>query len=185
MDEFLSPHARTVLLGDRRCTATNRDGTRCGRASALGQFVCDKHGAKTPASLQAGRERLLMLAEPALDALLRALKTGPPCEHCGRSDADRDPVVVRAAQIVLDRAGFGPSATMHVEPIEPVTEVRRTIVRVSAEQQQHAVAGYLIPEDGEAPEPEAVRAIPVGEPREGEMELAIEPANPLEDKDHE
>ncbi|HXG69765.1 MAG TPA: hypothetical protein VNJ04_04035 [Gemmatimonadaceae bacterium] len=51
----------------------------------------------------------MILAEPALDALLRALKTAPPCDVCGRSEADRDPVVIRAAQIVLDRAGFHPT----------------------------------------------------------------------------
>ena len=36
----------------------------------------------------------------------------PPCEHCGRSDADRDPVVVRAYQLVLDRSGFHPTLTL-------------------------------------------------------------------------
>lgn len=120
MNELLSRNARTVLLGDasqRQCTATSRDGTRCGRASALGQFVCDKHGAKAPLSQQAARERLLMLVEPALAALLRALQTGEPCAHCGRSDADRDPTVIRAATVVLDRSGFHP--TLAVEQVAP------------------------------------------------------------------
>jgi hypothetical protein len=119
MNEFLSPHARSVLLGDadaRRCTATNRDGTRCGRASALGQFVCDKHGAKAPLSIRTGKERLALLVEPALDALFRALKSAPPCALCGRSDSDRDPTVVAAARVVLDRAGYHPTLTIeHVE----------------------------------------------------------------------
>jgi hypothetical protein len=52
MHEFLSDHARAVLLPDRRCTATSRStGERCGRSAALGQFVCDKHGAKAPWSI--------------------------------------------------------------------------------------------------------------------------------------
>jgi hypothetical protein len=116
MDDVLSmsPHARTVLLGDRRCTASNRQGERCGRASALGQFVCNAHGAKSPLSMRAGRERLLALAEPALGVLYRATRNAPPCEHCGRSDADRDPVAVRAAGMILDRCGFGPSAEIAV-----------------------------------------------------------------------
>jgi len=110
----LSPHARTVLLGDRQCTARNREGERCGRSSALGQFVCSAHGAKSPLSMRAGRERLLALAEPALDVLYRATRNAPPCEHCGRSDADRDPVALRAAGMILDRCGFGPSAEIAV-----------------------------------------------------------------------
>src|SRR5262249_14574016 len=36
----------------------------------------------------------------------------PPCEHCGRSDSDRDPVVIRTAQLVIDRCGLGPAATL-------------------------------------------------------------------------
>jgi hypothetical protein len=113
--DFLSPNARSVLLSDRQCTATSKTtGERCRRASALGQFVCDMHGAKAPLSIQAAKERMAMLLEPALEVLYRATRSAPPCEHCGRSDADRDPSAIRAAQIILDRAGFGPSATMQV-----------------------------------------------------------------------
>jgi hypothetical protein len=118
MNEFLpSKHARSVLLGDRQCTATNRDGSRCGRASSVGAFTCDKHGGKAPLSLQAARERLLELAEPAIGALRRVIEShGPPCAACGRSDADRDPTVVRAAQIILDRTGHHPSINVQYTP---------------------------------------------------------------------
>jgi hypothetical protein len=34
---------------------------------------------------------------------------------CGRSDSDRDPGTIRAAHLVLDRAGFGPQAHLTVE----------------------------------------------------------------------
>jgi hypothetical protein len=64
---------------------------------------------------KAARERLLAMVDPALDALLRILRVAPPCEHCGRSDADRDPVVLRAAQLVLDRTGFHPSVDVQVQ----------------------------------------------------------------------
>ena len=93
-----SPHARSVLLGDRQCTTMNREGNRCGRASALGQFVCDLHGAKSPLSIQAGKERMATLVEPALEVLYRATCNAPPCEVCGRSDADRDPTAVHAGR---------------------------------------------------------------------------------------
>ena len=149
----LSPHARTVLLGDRQCTARNREGERCGRSSALGQFVCSAHGAKSPLSMRAGRERLLALAEPALDVLYRATRNAPPCEHCGRSDADRDPVAVRAAGMILDRCGFGPSAEIAVttSPTELTHEttaqvLARAEILVSAPREQlEAEAAQQLP----------------------------------------
>jgi hypothetical protein len=116
MEEFLSDHARQVILGDRQCTATSKStGERCKRSSAIGQFVCDHHGAKAPLSLQAAKERLAILCEPALDVLYRATRAAPACTHCGRSDADRDPTAVRAAIAILDRYGLGPHATVALE----------------------------------------------------------------------
>jgi hypothetical protein len=121
----VSPHARSVLLGDRRCTALNRAGGRCGRASALGQFVCDHHGAKAPLSIQAGRERMAALVEPAMEVLFRATRNAPPCEVCGRSDSDRDPTAVRAAGMILDRCGYHPKFVVeHERPQESTDWVR-------------------------------------------------------------
>jgi hypothetical protein len=130
MDKFLSPSARPMFFGDRRCTAQSKGtGDRCQRSAAIGQFVCDKHGAKTPEAIRVGKERLLMLLEPALGALYRALQTAPPCPACGRSDSDRDPTTVRAAQLVLDRCGFGPTANMNVLVTEePIERIERVIV---------------------------------------------------------
>ena len=95
-----------------RCTATNRAGERCGRPPIRGGFVCALHGGRAPQVRRSARERLLAMVDPAIDALLRALKSGPACEVCGRSDADRDPVTVKAAQLVLDRVGMGPQAKL-------------------------------------------------------------------------
>jgi hypothetical protein len=125
MDEFLSPHASSVLLGDRRCTATNRAGQRCGRAAAPFQFVCDKHGAKSPLAQQGAKARMAMLVEPATEVLFRATRNAPPCPHCGRSDADRDPAAIRAAIAILDRTGFGPSAKLTVQA--PPVQLRITM----------------------------------------------------------
>ncbi len=110
MDDVIGQRAWNRLAAGRQCTATSKQtGERCKRAPIVGGFVCDMHGGATPAVKQSARERLLAMVDPALDALLRALQTRPPCEHCGRSDADRDPVVLRAAQLVLDRAGYHPT----------------------------------------------------------------------------
>jgi hypothetical protein len=119
VEDVISRRAREAL-GDttRRCTATNRAGERCGRAPIVGGFVCAMHGGAVPAVKKAAAERLHAMVDPALDAVLRAITVhGPPCEHCGRSDADRDPVVLRAAQMVLDRTGFHPTLTLSTQPV--------------------------------------------------------------------
>jgi hypothetical protein len=100
--------------GDRLCSATNRDGKPCRRAAAPFQMVCHLHGAKTPLGLKAARERLALLLEPALEVLFRATRQAPPCPHCGRSDSDRDPTAVRAAGMILDRAGLSPALALNI-----------------------------------------------------------------------
>lgn len=115
-DCILGRPAHDALAVSRRCTATNRQGERCGKYAIPGGFVCAMHGGNKPTTRQAAQRRLLAMIEPALDALLRALRSAPPCPHCGRSDSDRDPATIRAAQLVLDRAGLGPTARLEVRP---------------------------------------------------------------------
>lgn len=178
MDEFLSRNARAVLLPDRRCTANNKDGERCGRSAALGAFTCDKHGAKSPLSIKAAHERLAVLAEPASDVLFRATRTAPPCPVCERSDADRDPTAVRAAIAILDRFGVGPHASLTVQPapsyeshgldddamIQLVEQKLHRVEQQLAVLRQNrdarllpeAAEGYIVGDD----EPDSTRAIP-------------------------
>ncbi len=106
-------------LESRRCTATNRLGERCGRAPIPGGAVCVLHGGRAPQTVAAAKARLLAGADLAIDYLLELLVPKPPCLTCGRSDTDRDPVVLRACQLVLDRSGFGPSATVAVAEVPP------------------------------------------------------------------
>ena len=114
-----SPAARAAL-GEtaRQCTAKAKGtGERCTRSAIKGGFVCVVHGGGIPAVKKTARERLLAMVDPAMAALQRVLAShGAPYEVCGRSDGDRDPNVIRAAQIVLDRCGFGPTAHLTVAP---------------------------------------------------------------------
>lgn len=99
--------------------------------------------------------RLLRGADLAIDYLLNLLEPKPPCDKCGRSDVDRDPVVVRACQLVLDRSGFGPSANLNVHSAPPVerdpvmayltTEELTTIddMFMRAERRMHEAEGTL------------------------------------------
>ena len=105
----LSPHARRVLLGKRQCIGTSRNGMRCRKSPLVGAFVCEDHGGNTPLSQKATKEFLNTLRYPALEVLYRATRNAPPCDHCGRSDADRDPVALKAAIAILDRTGFHPT----------------------------------------------------------------------------
>lgn len=175
MSELIGPHARSVLLGDRRCTATNRSGERCGRASSVGAFVCDRHGGKSPRSLEKARERIQELVEPALDVLHRATRSAPACEHCGRSDADRDPTAVRAAVAILDRTGFHPTMSVEVAPPNPYAECSEdeliekleTLLAAAKARRDQRLASvvdadaFVVPDDDEPIHAEDVR-IPEG-----------------------
>lgn len=175
----------------RQCTATNRAGERCQRQPIPGGFVCVNHGGKIPAVQQSAKARLLAGADLAIDYLLKLLEPRAPCPACGRSDADRDPVVVRACQLVLDRSGFGPHATMEVVKAETSHEetsldslierhaqlgVLIDHLKKNAEMEEQlaltagaadAVDGYLVPE-GDEPDPPAEEPIPLefGTPEE-------------------
>lgn len=82
------------------------------------------HGGGAPQVKKSAKHRLLAGADLAIDYLLNLLTPRPPCQHCGRSDADRDPVVVKACQLVLDRSGFHPSVTVqHVEAPDPYADL--------------------------------------------------------------
>src|SRR2546428_407312 len=62
----------------RQCTAHNRIGERCQKSAMRGQQVCHFHGGKNPNALRVAKERLLALAEPALDGL--TLRESPPID---------------------------------------------------------------------------------------------------------
>ena len=89
--------------------------------------MCSMHGGKAPQVRETARERLAALAEPAIDALKRAL------------EAEDINAMIRAAQLILDRTGFGPTKTItgeNGEPLKftmdlgdsPITCIRRIIV---------------------------------------------------------
>lgn len=166
MNDLLSPHARSVLLGDRQCTATARNGERCRRAPIPGGTVCVLHGGRTPLAQQAATEFMASLREPALGVLYRATRNAPPCEHCGRSDADRDPVALKAAIAILDRTGFHPSLAVQVTHEEPHADYVAWIPQDRLEQMNAWIA-------------DAKAAMANGEPQVDDVIEAL--AAPVED----
>ena len=97
-------------LKGRQCTGTRHDGERCQRAPIPGGTVCVMHGGATMAAQMAARRRVLALVDPSLEALEQALQ-------CGEW-----PTVARVALGLLDRAGFGPTASLRID--DPARDFR-------------------------------------------------------------
>ena len=88
----------------RRCTATNKSGGRCGQRAIPGGHVCKFHGGAAPQVKRKAQLRLAELVDPAIAQLARML-----------TQADKDSDKLRAAENILDRAGYGRSATVEVD----------------------------------------------------------------------
>lgn len=115
-----------------RCTATNRMGERCGLAAIPFTNVCGYHGGRAPQVQRAAKERMLASSDLAVERLVEVLGAGDRCEVCGRSD-DMN-VIVKAAQIVLDRTGMHP--TLAVQPATDVDDSDGWIHYATDEQLQ-------------------------------------------------
>jgi hypothetical protein len=130
---------------ERRCTAhlTDGTGTRCRRAAISGGTVCATHGGSAPQVKRSARERLLEAADPAAARLVRALE----------SEDERS--AIRAAQIILDRAGLHPTQAVElsgpsggpveIEPI-PWRQVSLDLRRALLAQIEAVKQGSPIPE---------------------------------------
>lgn len=152
--EGLQPNAWTPV---RQCTGTSRNGTRCQRNAIPGGNVCIMHGGGAPHVQREAKKKLLLGADLAIDYLLNLLIPKPPCETCGRSDADRDPVVVRACQLVLDRSGFHPTIAVEAAQPNPYNELSEdeliekleSMLATAKEKrdQRLAVIAYVVPDE--------------------------------------
>lgn len=104
----------------RRCHFEKADGLRCAKRCIRGGFYCHSHA--TDFTHEQAKLALLSMVEPAFEVLFKAM--GTTCEYVHAGDlvyckvhgldcpkwADR----IKAAQIVVDRSGFGPSATLKI-----------------------------------------------------------------------
>lgn len=101
----------------RQCRATGRNGLPCRRYVAPGFTRCNLHGGHTPLARQAAAEALARAALPGAEALFDIIDRyhRETCPTCGYPNGDPAPVI-KAAFGVLDRTGFGPSATVQLTP---------------------------------------------------------------------
>lgn len=88
-----------------RCHATNRRGDPCGAYAIPGGTVCTYHGGAAPQVQRKASLRLLELVDPAIAVLAREM------DNPEASAGER----IRAAENVLDRAGYPRRVTTDVE----------------------------------------------------------------------
>lgn len=94
------------------------DGQPCERQVSIGFNSCWFHGGKTPAAKHQAEKALAYARMPAIEALCTIIHEWQTnqCPVCKGPDTRGESLhpVIRAAQIILDRTGFGPKATLEV-----------------------------------------------------------------------
>lgn len=111
------------MSAKRRCRAKLSDGSRqCRNAPIMGGTVCGYHGGAAPQVQASARERLAALVDRAITGLQAALDSG---DHGA---------VLKAARLVLDRAGYPPAKKLEIDAqrVRLVEEQGQMIVRVIA-----------------------------------------------------
>lgn len=97
------------------CGALTSSGTPCRRYTIRGGTRCTLHGGGSPEARRVAEEMLAVARVPAARVLLRLIEDweADRCQTCGRPSGDPGPII-RAATVVLDRAGLHPSMSVHV-----------------------------------------------------------------------
>lgn len=101
---------RAIAIPRPKCRATNRQGNPCGNSAIPGGAVCRRHGGSAPQVRDKARIRLIAMIEPALNVLSDVMGD----EKAAHADK------IRAANSVLDRAGY---ARVQVIDVEAAREV--------------------------------------------------------------
>lgn len=93
-------------------------GLPCQRGVAPGFTRCNLHGGANPAAKIKAEQSLAQARLPACEALFDIIERydHTTCVTCGypSGDTDQQKVILRAAQIILDRTGLGPRATLEL-----------------------------------------------------------------------
>jgi hypothetical protein len=153
----------------RICGATTTAGTSCRRACAPGLTRCNLHGGKSPQAIAAAQRYLAFGRDLAAEFLYNLIEQAMQdrCEVCGRGGGDPAPII-RAATVVLDRAGLPPVARVQ-HSLNPASYVDDEIARLSNAQLAevcHALARACL----------ALDETPKGEPSAGGRDLHLLPA---------
>ena len=101
--ELMRRRVHAALYEPRQCLGDPINGEACNLIAVPGATMCAKHGGTTKAMQNAARMRLLYLVEPAMRIIGKLL------------DSMDENIQLKAAQILLDRAGFHPHATLEIK----------------------------------------------------------------------
>lgn len=130
----MSKRQANIPKGGKRCAHVYGDerpekrGEQCKRNVKFGWNYCNLHGGANPASKAAAERAFAMARMPAIESLISIIEqfndeTCPTCNYPS-GDEKTQRVVVRAAQVVLDRTGFGPHATLDVKTPATVVDLK-------------------------------------------------------------
>lgn len=112
------------------CGARRRDGDLCQSPAMHGQSVCRMHGGASPQARSKARLRLAELVNPAIATLAREM-----------ANADKSMDRQRAANSILDRAGWGRVSTVETADAREVLLARLAEMRdeaaTAAEDHEH------------------------------------------------
>lgn len=101
-----------------KCGAAKTNGLPCQRGCSPGMTRCNLHGGANPAAKIKSEQMLAQARLPACEALFEIIDTWSRevCAVCNHPSADIDQmkVIIRAAQVILDRSGLGPRATVEI-----------------------------------------------------------------------
>lgn len=107
-----------MLCGSPRAS----DGLPCERQVSPGYIHCWYHGARSPGAKHTAERALAIARMPAIEALHTIIHNWQThtCPVCREPDPRAEALhpVIRAAQIILDRTGFGPRAVLEVQKPE-------------------------------------------------------------------
>lgn len=135
------PAAPEDLLpdGQRRCKAKAAgSGERCKRAVSPGSLVCATHGGKAPQVQAKARLRLAELVDPAIGVLAREMV----------SDKNKPGDRIRAAENILDRAGYGRQIDNgNVELARAILVNKLVAVQAARREEPNVIEGEIIEDD--------------------------------------
>jgi hypothetical protein len=153
----------------RICGATTTAGTQCRRACAPGLTRCNLHGGKSPQAIAAAQRYLAFGRDLAAEFLYNLIEQAMQdrCEVCGRGGGDPAPVI-RAATVVLDRAGLPPVARVQhsLNPVNPMNDELAALSNAELAEVCHAIARAFL----------ALDEAPKGEGEAGARDLHLLPA---------
>src|SRR5690625_2412256 len=110
--------------GQLLCYVTAKNtGQPCRAIAMRGQRVCRIHGGSSPQAKAAAKRRLLELVEPAIARL---------AEEVDKADTARDRL--KAAEMILDRTGFGKEMKVELDEMKFLLSERIREIKKRKEQ---------------------------------------------------